>query len=317
MTITDVGDAGLRDKLDLQWRAGVTGLYSQADPSALVDITRCPLGTPGIERLLTMWRADPPPVDRAAVRLRSASDGTLGLWLDLPHVAVKALLDERAWLAGWVARAAVELGPKAREVKFVDDLPTLGSAVMRPWTSTWVDEREVPISTRIADFTQPSRRGNRALVAAVMAHIRTTGATRVLELGAGAGNLTVPLQVRRRVRAVELDTVALSRNLGPASTVELVATSFTRAADIGAMVFGMDAILADPPRSGLGAFAAGLAQLSPSLRPRDLVYVSCHVEALARDAASLALAGYRVAAVDGIDQFPHTPHTEWVVRFSR
>ena len=153
-----------------------------------------------------------------------------------------------------------------------------------------------------------------------MEHAAATHATRWLELGAGAGNLTLPLSQGRHVRAVELDGEALRDNLaraGGAATVEVVASSFTRAADVAVLVSGRDAILADPPRSGLGPFADALAGLAPSLRPEHLVYVSCHLEALARDAATQARAGYRPVAVTGVDQFPHTPQAEWVVTFQR
>ncbi len=88
-------------------------------------------------------------------------------------------------------------------------------------------------------------------------------------------------------------------------------------ADVATLVLGREAILADPPRSGLGPFAEALNGLAPSLRPPHLVYVSCHVDALGRDAAVLARAGYRAVAVDGIDQFPHTPHAEVVLLLRR
>ncbi|MFO0747270.1 MAG: hypothetical protein U1F43_16630 [Myxococcota bacterium] len=317
--------AGLRDKLDLQLRDGVVGLGALDDPKTLVDMPTCPLAAPALDALLAAFRADRPPVARASVRLRVDMDGARGLWLDLAHADLKVLLDERAWLARWAPTCEVELGPKARRVRLEGGLPGLEPAHLRPWSSTWSDAsptaRELPLLSRVADFSQPSRRANRALVAAVLAEVAPTGADRWLELGAGAGNLTLPLAFdRRRVRAVELEPSALRLNLAAAAqaaVVEVVAGSFARAADVAPLVHGVDAILADPPRSGLGPFATALSGLAPSLRPRDLVYVSCHVDALAKDTTALAAAGYQPVSVRGVDQFPHTPHVEWVVRFSR
>ena len=51
------------------------------------------------------------------------------------------------------------------------------------------------------------------------------------------------------------------------------------------------------------------------LRAPRIVYVSCDVATLARDARRLADAGYRISRIDGFDLFPNTPHVETVVVF--
>lgn len=323
MQLRSFDAAGLRDKLDLQLRDGVVGLGSQEDPRALVDVERCPLGSGAVVALLEAFRADRPPIGRASVRLRVGHDGARGLWLDLAHADLKALLDEGGWLRRWAPTTEVELGPKARRVRVDGGAPALEPAHLRPWSSTWRDARaptEVGLLSRVADFTQPSRCANRELVGAVMAEVGATQAERWLELGAGAGNLTLPLAWDgRKVRAVELDGTALRANLEAQALggVEVTAQSFARATDVATLVQGVDAVLADPPRSGLGPFAAALGGLAKSLRPESLVYVSCHVDALGKDVVALRAAGYAPASVRGVDQFPHTPHAEWVVRFAR
>ncbi|HEY2908325.1 MAG TPA: hypothetical protein VGJ29_20635 [Vicinamibacterales bacterium] len=47
-----------------------------------------------------------------------------------------------------------------------------------------------------------------------------------------------------------------------------------------------------------------------------MVYVSCDVATLARDARALVDAGYSVEGVTGFDLFPNTPHVETVVTFT-
>lgn len=315
VTLVAVGDAGLRDRLDVQIRPDAIGFGALDEGQRIVDVATCPLAIPELDRLLQDLRADRPPVARASARLRIGHDGARGLWLDLAHADVKALLDERAWLARWAATTELELGPKARRV--TPD-GRLEAPRLRPWTSTTIRNQEVALSCRVADFTQPSRIANRTLVATVMDHAERADAARWLELGAGAGNLTLPLSDLGHVRAVELDGVALQHNLAAhGRQAEVLAASFTRATDVATLVLGRDGILADPPRSGLGPFAEALTKLAPSLRPPALVYVSCHVEALARDAEPLARAGYRATRATAVDQFPHTPHTEWVVTFTR
>lgn len=68
-----------------------------------------------------------------------------------------------------------------------------------------------------------------------------------------------------------------------------------------------DVVVADPPRRGLGrAVVDALADAAP----RRLVYVACDPAALARDLASFAARGYRLAALRAFDAFPMTHHFE-------
>ena len=52
------------------------------------------------------------------------------------------------------------------------------------------------------------------------------------------------------------------------------------------------------------------------MAPR-LVYVSCDIATLARDARVLLDAGYRMASLRAFDLFPNTAHVETVIAFSR
>jgi len=47
------------------------------------------------------------------------------------------------------------------------------------------------------------------------------------------------------------------------------------------------------------------------------VYVSCDAATLARDAAVLCKAGWRIARTVVVDMFPNTWHVETVCRFER
>ena len=48
-----------------------------------------------------------------------------------------------------------------------------------------------------------------------------------------------------------------------------------------------------------------------------LIYVSCDVATLARDARKIVDAGYAIDRADAFDMFPNTPHVETVVVFDR
>jgi 23S rRNA (uracil1939-C5)-methyltransferase len=73
-------------------------------------------------------------------------------------------------------------------------------------------------------------------------------------------------------------------------------------------------VIVDPPRTGMSRDALSGAI---ALAPRRIVYVSCDVATLARDARRLVDAGFHVGRADAFDLFPNTPHVETVVVFEK
>ena len=69
-------------------------------------------------------------------------------------------------------------------------------------------------------------------------------------------------------------------------------------------------LIVDPPRTGHVEGGAGRVHAAAA---RAIVYVSCDVATLARDARRLVDAGYAIDRVDAFDLFPNTPHVETVV----
>lgn len=75
-----------------------------------------------------------------------------------------------------------------------------------------------------------------------------------------------------------------------------------------------DVIVVDPPRKGCDET---LLQTIVQMRPKRVVYVSCDSATLARDLKYLTNEGYEVVKGTVVDQFPHTVHTEAVVKLER
>ena len=74
-----------------------------------------------------------------------------------------------------------------------------------------------------------------------------------------------------------------------------------------------DVIITDPPRAGMHP---DVVKTILKAAPQRIVYVSCNPATQARD-LQLMDCDYRVAAVQPVDMFPHTPHVENVVLLTR
>jgi tRNA/tmRNA/rRNA uracil-C5-methylase (TrmA/RlmC/RlmD family) len=158
-----------------------------------------------------------------------------------------------------------------------------------------------------------------ALVAAVAGFAGVRPGETVLDLYAGAGlfggALAPAAGTAGRVVCVEADPAACAAaeaNLAelPQAEVwegEVDAEGLTGL--LGELAAAPDVVVLDPPRAGAGP---AVSRLLAGTGARAVVYVACDPAALARDVAVFATAGYRLAALRGIDAFPMTAHVETV-----
>jgi 23S rRNA (uracil1939-C5)-methyltransferase len=169
-------------------------------------------------------------------------------------------------------------------------------------------------SRRASSFFQ----GNRFLTGALVRRVLELGSgERFVDLYSGVGLFAVALAARGgRGLAVEGDPTAgadLSANARPWGQRLRVMHGAVEEAVGLPLDPSPDLVVLDPPRTGVSPEAiAGLVQWAA---PR-LVYVSCDPPTLARDAARLVAAGYRLDSIDGFDLFPNTPHVEVVAAFT-
>ncbi len=70
----------------------------------------------------------------------------------------------------------------------------------------------------------------------------------------------------------------------------------------------------NPPRKGCDE---GLLRELCEIRPRQIIYVSCDPESLARDLKILTAGGYQIERVQPVDMFPQTSHVETLVQLKR
>jgi 23S rRNA (uracil1939-C5)-methyltransferase len=186
------------------------------------------------------------------------------------------------------------------------------------------DGSRVTLRRHVQAFFQ----GNRYLLLDLVTRVcaLVPGGCSLLDLYAGVGLFSIGAAVFRgaTVTAVEGDRFAaedLRLNAravpGRVSAVRSDVESFVRNVRVGVSQPSgsvADAVLVDPPRTGLSPEAVtGILDL----RSPRLIYVSCDVATLARDAGRLVAAGYAIQHAEAFDLFPNTPHVETVVVFVR
>lgn len=178
-----------------------------------------------------------------------------------------------------------------------------------------------PLSLGFApgDFLQVNAEINQQMVAQVIHWLAPKPGQRLLDLFAGIGNFSLPLAASgAQVHAVEGNPAMVSRIAVNAQRNQLMISGqqadLSDAASVDALLNhhrGSDALVLDPPRNGGEAICLALARHPVP----KVVYISCDPATLARDAAHLVHAGYRVKHVVVADMFMHTAHMETLMLF--
>jgi 23S rRNA (uracil1939-C5)-methyltransferase len=233
------------------------------------------------------------------------------------------------------------LGGAVREIELSENLAASERVVYLD-ASEPIDRRVLASATSIDGLTRPPyvtdalhvgdhtfrlRRhvlaffqGNRSLLRELVRHVvdLVPSGGAVLDLYSGVGLFSIPVAMLRSaiVHAVELDAHAAA----DLAANSLQAGDQVRAirADVDTFAGGyagrVDVVIVDPPRTGLSRAAVDGVL---TLRPPTVIYVSCDVATLARDARRILDGGYTIDRADAFDLFPNTPHVETVVAFKR
>jgi 23S rRNA (uracil1939-C5)-methyltransferase len=188
-----------------------------------------------------------------------------------------------------------------------------------PWPTAGLPGQIEIIPTDPRGFTQAHMTMNSTLVETVIGHIAPDPAhlagLRVLELYAGAGNITLPLAMRGAdVLASDINEPAVQAGAAACAsrgrkTRHLSGDTVSVLSRLPADFKRPDVVVADPPRTGM----AGIAQRLADMKAPRVVICSCEPSALARDLAAFTKTGYRIERVTLVDMFPSTFHMETVI----
>ncbi len=273
-----------------------------------------------------------PPLESARLALGDVLRGSRGqgqLVLSLGRVAHEegrravAHLRFRGSLAREVfTRLEAAVGPRG----FLQGIAVLEEGVDRPFlvgdpVAEIVGVDGAPLLMPLGGFQQASETGNRALAAhvasiaaALAARHREAPKFPVVELYAGAGNLSVALAPHARglvtVESAADATALAQKNLQARGLKAKIVT-----ADAGAFAWekGTRLLVLDPPREGAPSVAKRLVEHPVPY----VVYVACDPVSLGREAATLHGAGYTCESLDQFELFPETSHAETVAVFVR
>lgn len=177
------------------------------------------------------------------------------------------------------------------------------------------------IRFRPTDFTQVNPAINRRMVNRALELLEPAPGDRILDLFCGLGNFTLPLARRAgQVTGVEGEAGLVERARANARRNRIGNVAF-HVADLNHpdpeaswLREPVDGLLLDPPRSG----ALGVVRVLRAPYPRRVVYVSCDIATLARDAGELVhQQGYRLTRAGVMDMFPHTAHAESMAVFEQ
>lgn len=180
-----------------------------------------------------------------------------------------------------------------------------------------VGGRDVVLRRHVLAFFQ----GNRHLLGALVSHVAglVPDGGEVVDLYAGVGLFAVSVAVNTgatvtavegdRTSAMDLEFNAAASGARVVAVHDAVEQFVQRPSEARPA-----AIIVDPPRTGMSRDALDGAV---ALGPQRIVYVSCDIATLARDARRIVDSGFRITRADAFDLFPNTPHVETIVVFDR
>lgn len=199
-----------------------------------------------------------------------------------------------------IIRVLAEPG-KARKIKGVEVLDGHGR---------WHERiGEVEFATQAPSFFQVNTAQATKLVDIVLEDLGDVNGAYVADLYAGGGTFSVPLALAgAEVVAVESagSSVRDLRVNAEDNGVDIEIVGGDAARELE-MLGELDALVVDPPRSGLAESVIGDIATA---KPGRVVYVSCNPSTWARDVARLEEQGYKLIAAKPLDMFPQTYHVE-------
>ncbi|MCP4197931.1 MAG: class I SAM-dependent RNA methyltransferase [Proteobacteria bacterium] len=272
----------------------------------IVDLTTCPILGGDLNRAITPLKNTllPHVAGPAEIRIALGNNG--------PVVLLET--DQPLPAAFYTAGSAMVPDPFAGMLVSVEGFRTVVAGT-EGVVVAGIDG--APLDIPISSFGQANHGTNNLLGATVRDWIATGSYRRIMELFAGAGNITtIVADSVRTVATAETDgdaCLAARENL-TARGLKKVTVHHGDGLDIYRRLGDkFELVVLDPPRTGHRELAKSLARG----KQRAVLYISCNPATLSRDVEELRKGGYKLTKALGFDMFPQTAHIEAAVLLER
>ena len=199
----------------------------------------------------------------------------------------------------------------------------LGDQTKVLYGSGYIEDNLLECKFRISPkaFYQINPTQTEALYSKALEYAKLTGNETVIDAYCGTGTIGIlASKSAKKVIGVELNADAVrdakvNAELNSVQNIEFYEADAGKfMVELASLKQKIDTVIMDPPRAGASLdFLKSLV----TLKPKNVVYISCNPETQARDLSFLTRKGYRVKKIQPVDMFPHTQHVECVVQLCR
>jgi 23S rRNA (uracil1939-C5)-methyltransferase len=295
-----------RIRIQLRARRKAMGYYQEGSHQ-IVDIDRCPISHPLVNRIIRKLRGEFAILQlMKEIEINVSPEEGRGIILLHPHshdqrieYFTKKLLQSEPILRGIATAGRGELS-------------LFGDPVLN-FTIPLSQERNLTLRISPGSFSQVNLEQNQALIQIVLQFSEVDQEDRVFDLYAGVGNLTLPLAMgAKEVLGIEENRVAVedARSNAERNGIKNCHFIHGRVEDV-LLDWKRETphvIVLDPPRTGCKTILDRVV----GLKPKKIIYVSCEPTAFSRDLYLLSERGYSLQRLSLIDMFPQTYHMEVV-----
>jgi 23S rRNA (uracil1939-C5)-methyltransferase len=295
-----------RVRVRLKVKGKSVGYYREGTHQ-IVDIEHCPISHPLVNQIIRNLREESvPSLPLEDIEITISPEEGKGVLLLHPRSFDRRTEDfSRTVLERHSILRGIAIAKKDGLSLFGD--PHLNFTIPR---NQGKEKRSLMFRISTGSFLQVNLEQNQRLIQTVLEFSEVNERQKVLDLYAGAGNLTLPLAmgagevlgIDENGRAIEDARFNAERNGIQNGNfihgkVEDVLKGFTKKPDL---------IVLDPPRTGCKPVLDQVVRL----KPQKIVYVSCEPSTFSRDLHLFSERGYSLQGLDLIDMFPQTYHME-------
>ncbi len=283
-------------EIDGRWRAG----FMAEGSHNLVPIDACPILTPKLQAAPELAAKFGIFFGACDVSIIAAENG-----LDIAIKATRKLADQ--------AVAQFDGLMRAQTIMRI----AVNGETRAQLTPPLVKMTKAMVPIPVGGFLQATQKGEDTLAELILSHAKKSKS--IADLFCGSGPFTFALAQKHTVHAVDSEKPAIAalqsavRNTQGLKPITAEVRDLFRNPLTPMELKEYDLVVLDPPRAGAEAQCGNLAKS----KVKRVVYVSCDVQSLARDAKLLCQAGYSFESVTPVDQFKFSAHLETVSLFTR